>query len=88
MEPPSPSIFQTGGAKSKSKAKTSKKPAKSKSKSKAKPAKSKPAKSKAKATSGGTKTIKDRIKAGAKVHVGEGGGLYLVFDGQKHYIRC
>ena len=35
-----------------------------------------------------TKTIKDRIKAGAKVHVGERGGLYIVFDGKKHSVKC
>ncbi len=29
-------------------------------------------------------TIKDRIKAGAKVHVGARGGLYIMFDGKKH----
>jgi hypothetical protein len=34
------------------------------------------------------KTIKDRIKAGAKVHVGERGGLYIVFDGKKHAVKC
>eukprot|EP00798_Chlamydomonas_sp_ICE-L_P017747 gene17747-24107_t len=34
------------------------------------------------------KTIKDRIKAGAKVHVGERGGLYIVFEGKKHAVKC
>ena len=33
-------------------------------------------------------TIKDRIKAGARVHVGKLGGLYIVFDGKKHAIKC
>ena len=33
-------------------------------------------------------TIKDRIKAGAKVRVGEKGALYIVFDGKRHHIKC
>ena len=33
-------------------------------------------------------TIKDRIRAGAKVHVGKLGGMYIVFDGKKHSIKC
>lgn len=33
-------------------------------------------------------TIKDRIKAGAKVHVGDRGGLFVVFNGKKHSIKC
>jgi hypothetical protein len=40
--------------------------------------------------SSGTKTkkdiIRDRIKAGAKVHVGERGALYVVFDNKKHSV--
>ena len=37
---------------------------------------------------GGRLTIKDRIRAGAKVHVGERGGLYIVYDGKKHPVNC
>ena len=33
-------------------------------------------------------TIKDRVKSGAKVHVGKRGGMYLKFDGKKHALRC
>ena len=33
-------------------------------------------------------SIKDRIKAGAKVRVGDRGGMYIVFDGKKHPVKC
>lgn len=33
-------------------------------------------------------SIKDRIRAGAKVHVGPRGALYIVYDGKKHTVRC
>ena len=33
-------------------------------------------------------TIKERIKAGAKVYVGDRGGLYIVYDGKKHPVPC
>jgi hypothetical protein len=32
------------------------------------------------------KTIRDRIKEGAKVHVGKRNGLYLQYDGKKHTV--
>jgi hypothetical protein len=63
---------QEGGAKKRA-AKRKSSPAKRKSS----PAKKKPVQS-----------IKDRIKAGAKVHVGARGGLFIVFDGKKHPVKC
>jgi hypothetical protein len=69
----------------KPKAKAAKKPkAKAAKKPKAKVVK----KLKATDKQNGKITIKDRIKAGAKVHVGDRGGMYIVFDGKKHRIPC
>jgi hypothetical protein len=43
---------------------------------------------KKKTNSTAKKTIKDRIKEGAKVYVGERGGMYIVYDGKKHRVTC
>ena len=54
-----------------------------------KPAAKKPAAKKPAAKKDASKkptTIKDRIRHGAKVHVGERGGIYIVYDGKKHPI--
>lgn len=33
-------------------------------------------------------SIKERIKAGAKVYVGDRGGMYIIYDGKKHRVPC
>ena len=33
-------------------------------------------------------TIKDRIKTGSRVYVGDRGGLYIIFDNKHHRVKC